>query len=124
MQSRTSEFAGNSSDGSPASTRYMARLNRSVLYCSGMSALTVEEVKSRWNEVLDAVLETDRIAWLAFFDARIVSVDAGVLIINFSDAQKFGGDHNFSMARNPRHLALLQEKIQEVFEEPLEVLEV
>jgi hypothetical protein len=89
-----------------------------------MASLTVEEIKSRWNEVLDGVLEIDRIAWLAFFDARIVSVDSGVLIINFSDPQKFGGDHNFSMARNPRHLALLQEKIQEVFKEPLEVLEV
>ena len=89
-----------------------------------MPALTVEEIKSRWDEVLDAVLETDRIAWLAFFDARIVSIDSGVLIIDFSDAQKFSGDHNFSMARNPRHLALLQAKIQEVFEEPLEVLEV
>jgi hypothetical protein len=89
-----------------------------------MSELTITEVKSRWNEVLDAVLEVDRVAWLAFFDARIVAVDSGVLTINFSDAQKFGGDHNFSMARNPRHLALLQEKIEEVFEETLEVLEV
>ena len=89
-----------------------------------MSSLTVEEIKFRWNEVLDAVLETDRIAWLAYFDARIVSVDSGVIIINFSDAQKFSGDHNFSLARNPRHLELLQKKIQEVFEEPLEVLEV
>ena len=89
-----------------------------------MSALTVEEVKSRWNEVLDAVLDADRIAWLAYFDARIVSVDAGVLIINFSDAQKFGGDHNFSIARNPRHLALLHETIHEVFKESLEILEV
>ncbi|MEI6295652.1 MAG: hypothetical protein WCO95_06290 [Actinomycetes bacterium] len=89
-----------------------------------MSELSIAEVKSRWNEVLDAVLEVDRIAWLAFFDARIVAVDSGVLTINFSDAQKFGGDHDFSMARNPRHLMLLQAKIEEVFEEPLEVLEV
>lgn len=89
-----------------------------------MSELSIAEVKSRWNEVLDAVLEVDRIAWLAFFDARIVAVDSGVLTINFSDAQKFGGDHDFSMARNPRHLMLLQAKIEEVFEKPLEVLEV
>ena len=80
-----------------------------------MSELSIAEVKSRWNEVLDAVLEVDRIAWLAFFDARIVAVDSGVLTINFSDAQKFGGDHDFSMARNPRHLMLLQAKIEEVF---------
>ena len=89
-----------------------------------MSELTIETVKARWNEVLDAVLDVDRIAWLAFFDARIVSVDSGLLTINFSDPQKFNGDHNFSMARNPRHLALLQEKIEEVFHEPLEVREI
>ncbi len=89
-----------------------------------MPELTIEDIKSRWNEVLDAVLESDRIAWLAFFDARIVSVDSGVLTINFVDAKKFSGDHNFSMARNPRYIALLQEKIQEVYQEQLEVLEV
>jgi len=89
-----------------------------------MSELTIDLVKARWNEVLDAVLDVDRIAWLAFFDARIASVDSNVITINFADPQKFGGDHNFSMARNPRHLALLHEKIVEVFGQPFEVREV
>ena len=89
-----------------------------------MSDLAIEDIKSRWNEVLDSVLETDRIAWLAFFDARLVSISDGVLTINFSDPAKFSGDHNFSMARNPRHLQLLQEKFEEIFGFQVEVHEV
>ena len=89
-----------------------------------MSDLTIADIKSHWNEVLDAVLETDRIAWLAFFDARLVSIDDGVLTINFSDPAKFSGDHNFSLARNPRHVQLLQEKFLEIFGFPVEVHEV
>ena len=89
-----------------------------------MSDLTIDAVKARWNDVLDAVLDTDRIAWLAFFDARLVSIENGILTLNFSDPQKFSGDHNFSMARNPRHLALLQEKFAEIFGVIIEVREV
>ena len=89
-----------------------------------MSDLTIADIKSHWNEVLDAVLDADRIAWLAFFDARLVSIDDGVLTINFSDPAKFSGDHNFSLARNPRHVQLLQEKFLEIFGFPVEVHEV
>jgi hypothetical protein len=88
-----------------------------------MSDLTIVEVKERWNDVLDIVLESDRIAWLAFFDARIVSVENGVITLNFSDPQKFSGDHNFSMARNPRHIALLQGAIERVLGQSLEIHE-
>lgn len=88
-----------------------------------MPDLTIVEIKERWNDVLDIVLESDRIAWLAFFDARIVSVENGVITLNFSDPQKFSGDHNFSMARNPRHIALLQGAIVRVLGESLEIHE-
>jgi citrate lyase alpha subunit len=89
-----------------------------------MAELTIDEVKNRWNEVLDAVLEEDRIAWLAFFDGRLVSLHSDVLTISFVDVQKFGGDHDFSLARNPKHLALLQSSIKEIFGKDLQVLEV
>ena len=89
-----------------------------------MSALTLDGINSRWNEVLDAVLEQDRVAWLAFFDARIISVNSELLTITFADAHKFSGDHNFSIARNPRHIALLQEIIQKVLGQSLRVEEV
>ena len=89
-----------------------------------MAQLTIEEIRNRWNEVLDAVLEQDRIAWLAFFDGRLVNVHSDVLTMSFADVQKFGGDHDFSMARNPKHLALLQSSIKEIFGKDLQVLEV
>ena len=88
-----------------------------------MPDLTIVEIKERWNDVLDIVLESDRIVWLAFFDARIASVKNGVITLNFSDPQKFSGDHNFSMARNPRHIALLQGAIERVFGQTLEIAE-
>ena len=81
------------------------------------------ELKSKWNGVLDYVLERDRIAWLAFFDARLVSLDSIVLTINFADSQKFGGQHDFHFARNPKHLALLHEAISKVLGHDLEVVE-
>jgi hypothetical protein len=79
------------------------------------ASLELSEVKARWNEVLDSLLAKDRIVWLAFFDARLVSLEGGNLCINFTDSQKFGGDHDFSMARNPRHIVVLQESFHEVF---------
>jgi hypothetical protein len=88
-----------------------------------MSDLTLDSIKVRWNEVLDAVLDADRIAWLAFFDARLAGYESGTLTLDFSDPLKLGGDHNFSLARNPKHIALLQAKFAEVFGIAVEVKE-
>ena len=52
------------------------------------------ELKSRWNEVLDELEATDRIAWLAFFDARLADLTDGVLTLDFSDATKFQDGHD------------------------------
>ena len=52
------------------------------------------ELKGRWNEVLDELESTDRIAWLAFFDARLASLQGGVLTLDFSDATKFQEGHD------------------------------
>jgi hypothetical protein len=80
-------------------------------------------LKEDWNQILDFVLERDRIAWLAFFDARLVSLDKGVLVINFSDSQKLGGQHDFHYVRNPKHLSLLHEAITSVLGRDLEIIE-
>ncbi|MEI8223149.1 MAG: hypothetical protein WCG43_05670 [Actinomycetes bacterium] len=85
--------------------------------------MQIEQLKSQWNGVLDYLLEQDRIAWLAFFDARLVSLESNVLTINFSDSQKFGGQHDFHFARNPKHLALLHQAITSVLGHDLEVIE-
>jgi hypothetical protein len=52
------------------------------------------ELKGRWNEVLDELESTDRIAWLAFFDARLADLTDGVLTLDFSDATKFQDGHD------------------------------
>jgi hypothetical protein len=52
------------------------------------------ELKSRWNEVLDELESTDRVAWLAFFDARLAELNNGVLTLDFSDATKFQEGHD------------------------------
>ena len=52
------------------------------------------ELKGRWNEVLDELESTDRIAWLAFFDARLANLEDGELTLDFSDATKFQDGHD------------------------------
>ena len=85
--------------------------------------MELEELKGQWNQILDFLLERDRIAWLAFFDARLVSLNESQLVIDFTDSQKFGGQHDFTLARNPKHLALLHEAIKSVTGIGFEVIE-
>lgn len=56
--------------------------------------MELSELKAQWNEVLDELEATDRIAWLAFFDARLASLDGDVLTLDFSDATKFQDGHD------------------------------
>ena len=56
--------------------------------------MELAELKSRWNEVLDELESTDRIAWLAFFDARLADLTDSVLTLDFSDATKFQNGHD------------------------------
>ncbi len=61
--------------------------------------MELQEIRNRWNEVLDAVLEVDRISWLAFFDARLADFDGSTLTLDFSDARKLSAAHEFSQTR-------------------------
>jgi hypothetical protein len=56
--------------------------------------MELTELKGRWNDVLDELEATDRIAWLAFFDARLAGLSEGVLTLDFSDATKFQDGHD------------------------------
>ena len=87
------------------------------------SEITLETLKNSWNQVLDAVLEIDRVAWLLWFDARLVKLDSGVLEVSFADSEKFGGDHNFKSARNPEQTAKLTSAIFKIMGVKLEVIE-
>ncbi|MEY3127448.1 MAG: hypothetical protein RL232_87 [Actinomycetota bacterium] len=77
--------------------------------------MQLEEIKNRWNEVLDLLLEKDRITWLAFFDARLVSFENNQLTLDFADSQKFANPHDFKKTRNPSHTKSLIEAIERVF---------
>ena len=61
--------------------------------------MELQEMRNRWNEVLDAVLEVDRVSWIAFFDARLADFDGQTLTLDFSDARKLSSSHEFSETR-------------------------
>ena len=61
--------------------------------------MELQDIRNRWNEVLDAVLEVDRVSWIAFFDARLADFDGRTLTLDFSDARKFSSSHEFSETR-------------------------
>ena len=61
--------------------------------------MELQEIRNRWNEVLDAVLEVDRVSWIAFFDARLADFDGRTLTLDFSDAHKLSSSHEFSETR-------------------------
>jgi hypothetical protein len=87
------------------------------------SEFSLETLKASWNQILDAVLEVDRVAWLLWFDARLVKLEGGVLEVNFADSEKFSGDHNFKSARKPEQTAKLISAILKVTGKELEVVE-
>ena len=80
-------------------------------------------LKSNWNSVLDNLLAKNRIAWLAYFDARLASISNSTLTLNFSDSEKFVGGHDFLAARNPEHKRALQQAIHEELALELEIIE-
>ena len=77
--------------------------------------MQLEDIKNRWNEVLDLLLEMDRVTWLSFFDARLVSFENNQLTLDFADSQKFANPHDFKKTRNPSHTKSLIEAIERVF---------
>ncbi len=76
--------------------------------------MELDQIKQRWNEVLDLLLESNRIAWLAFFDARLISYQNNQLTLDFADSQKFANAHDFKQARNPAHTQALIDAIKTV----------
>jgi hypothetical protein len=80
------------------------------------------EIRERWNEVLDALLEQDRVAWLAFFDARVADFDGKTLTLDFSDSRKLGSAHEYSEAR-AKAKQLLTQTIQTLFSLNVNIIE-
>jgi len=84
--------------------------------------MELHELRAHWNEVLDAVLEQDRVTWLAFFDARLSAFDGHTLHLDFSDARKFGGGHEFSTVRDKQQ-KLLKKTVFELLGLEIEIVE-
>jgi hypothetical protein len=84
------------------------------------TTLTMEELRQRWNDVLDYVERQDRITWMAFFDARLAAFDGKLLTLDYSDSGKFGGSHQFPETRE-RQLSLLKAAVKEVCGVEIEV---
>jgi hypothetical protein len=73
-----------------------------------MSApLTLIEIRARWNDVLDHLESHDRVAWIAYFDARLAEFDGESLSLDFRDARKFAGGHEYSPTREKLESALI-----------------
>jgi hypothetical protein len=82
----------------------------------GNTNLDLSAIKGRWNEVLDLLESQNRVAWLAFFDARLVSFDNNQLKLSFVDAEKLSGAHDYAHVRKDSHRAALETAIKEIFD--------
>jgi len=82
----------------------------------GDTNLDLSAIKGRWNEVLDLLERQNRVAWLAFFDARLVSFDNNQLKLSFVDAEKLSGAHDYAHVRKDSHRAALETAIKEIFD--------
>ena len=69
--------------------------------------LSLADLRQRWNDVLDHLESHDRIAWIAYFDARLAELDGGKLSLDFSDARKFSGGHEYSPTREKLENSLI-----------------
>lgn len=69
--------------------------------------LSLTELRNRWNDVLDHLESQDRVAWIAYFDARLAEFDGHTLRLDFSDARKFSGGHEYSPTREKLEKSLV-----------------
>lgn len=84
--------------------------------------ISLQDLRGRWNEVLDLIEQQDRIVWMAYFDARLESFDNGRLTLDFSDSRKLATGHDYQEARL-RHRSLVQSAIYDIFKVSVVVVE-
>lgn len=84
--------------------------------------MELSQIRSQWNQVLDALEAKNRIAWLAYFDARLSSFENGVLTLDFSDSRKFATSHEYSETR-PNLKSALQLAIKSTTGVDVEIVE-
>ena len=84
--------------------------------------ITLIDLRTRWNEVLDLLERSNRVAWMAFFDGRLESFNNGRLTLDFSDPAKLATGHDYREARL-RMAPQLQSAIRDIFGISVVVLE-
>jgi hypothetical protein len=68
--------------------------------------MLLTELKYQWNAILDDLEGTDRSAWIAFFDGRLVSLENNELQLDFSDSEKFADGHDYRDVRIRKRAAI------------------
>ena len=84
--------------------------------------MEIEQIRGRWNDVLDDLESHNRVAWIAYFDARLISIQDGVITLDFSDSRKFATSHEYSETR-PNLKAALIASIDQVLGLKVEIRE-
>ena len=84
--------------------------------------MEIEQIRSRWNDVLDNLESHNRVAWIAYFDARLISFQDWVITLDFSDSRKFATSHEYSETR-PNLKAALIASIDQVLGLKVEIRE-
>jgi glycerol dehydrogenase-like iron-containing ADH family enzyme len=83
--------------------------------------MELAELKQAWNDVLDVLEREHRVAWLVFFDARLVSITENVLTLDFLDRNKLAANHDFESHISASQLAALQAAIHRITGKNLEI---
>ena len=75
--------------------------------------MTLAELRSVWVDVLNELEHHNRIAWMAMFDGRLLSLENNIVTLDFSDARKLAGHHDIANTSTglTRHLAALESAI-------------
>jgi len=84
--------------------------------------MELDQIRAQWNQVLDALESENRVAWIAYFDARLSSFENGVLTLDFSDSRKFATSHEYSETR-PNLKSALQVAIKSTIGIDIEIIE-
>jgi hypothetical protein len=84
--------------------------------------MELDQIRGQWNQVLDALESENRVAWIAYFDARLSSFENGILTLDFSDSRKFAASHEYSETR-PNLKSALQAAIKSTVGIDVEIVE-
>ena len=84
--------------------------------------MDISDLRSQWSDVLDYLERLDRMAWMAFFDARLAKLEGATLHLDFSDSRKFPGNLEYENIRE-QHITSLQDAIRAVMGAELQVVD-